>query len=196
MSDSSNNLTQLVTVQATSHFEDDDEALEALVQLKEIELGDVFTDRDTQLDADDGEGISIVFSHDEIYNHLHLQTDTESNVDLSLSLSNEHVDSSSSILNKILEKVGPITTESLILFKTFEMSFQSLNLPLDQDTELDVTGIKIRRDNTTYIIQEDDEGKVSVSTNRDVEQEIEDTFPDDIGSKEIKRASEFIEEFQ
>lgn len=57
-----NTIEQMASLTAKSEFEDDESALEALVQLKDVDFGEVYNNRVTSLDSDEDEGISISFS--------------------------------------------------------------------------------------------------------------------------------------
>lgn len=189
-----NKLTKFASIEATSSFESDEEALEALVQLKELDFGDLFTNRDTQLEPDEEQGISIHFYHDEVSNSLNLNTDSDSSLRIHLSLADEDIGKSATVLNSILEIVKPIIQKEITIFKEFNRTFQSLELPIQEGSDLEVVGIRVRRDQTDYIIQGTENDQVLVTVRREEEREFEDRVPEDIVLEDINQATEFIEE--
>lgn len=184
--------SNIVQIRASSTFEDDEEALEALVNLKEIDTGDVFTDRETKLDSDESDGISIVFAHEDDTNILRLGTGPESNVEIILHLTENHTESASKLMNTLLSEMGKITLRNVIVTQRFDMPFHTLSLPIEEDAELDVVGIRLSHGGADYIIQETDDDMVSVTRNRDVNEAEEDEFPSDIGIADLEKSKEFI----
>lgn len=181
-------------VDATSSFDSDEESLEALVQLKEVDFGDRFTNRETQLESDDGQGISIRFFHDEAHNSLSLRTDSESTLKIHLRLVDGYVEESAPILNKILPFVGPISVDMVFITKEFNLPFESLNLPIQSDTDLDIVGIRIRRYEADLIIQETDDSDIDATMRREVSENFEDTIPNDFVLADIDQVTRFVEE--
>lgn len=194
MPSNDNEFTEFASVEATSSFKSDEEALEALVQLKELDFGDLFTNRDTQLEPDEEQGIAIHFYHDEVTNSLNLNTDSDSRLRIHLSLAGDDIKETGSVLNKILELVNPITQKEITIFKEFDRIFQSLDLPIQEESDLEVVGIRVRRNNADYIIQETEDDKVLVTVRKEEEQEFEEVFPENFMLEDVNRATEFIEE--
>ena len=182
-------------VSAISSFDNDEEALEALVQLKELDFGRLFTNRDTQLDSDEGQGISITLYHDEKSHFLALRTKEESNINITLSLSNDVIGEIPEVLNKILPHVGSITHKDTVVYKKFDKTFESLDLPLEEDRNLNIVGIRISQGKMNYIIQEDDDDDgIEVTMIKEFEKKFVDDVPDDFAIKEVEDTTRFIEE--
>lgn len=181
-------------VRASSSFESDEEALEALVQLKDINLDKWFSERDTDLDSEDGEGIHISFYNETAPNHLTLHTTSESEVNVFLRLVDDDLDSSAEILNLIRDVTGSLNIREKVIYKQFEEPFDSLNLPITEDTELAVVGIRIEEGNSDYIIQKTDGDLYSVTMRNSEDVNFEDTIPEGIVVSEVEALDEFMEE--
>lgn len=180
----------------SADFEDDDEALEALVQLKEMEFGDIFDDRDTSIDSDESEGISISFSHSEDRNTLKLQTTSEGHVHISCNLYNEWIGDAHSILSKISNEIGQLHLQHALTVMHYDIQFDSLDFPIKEDSEYDVSGIRITETDANYIVQDIDlPGKTFVSRDRQLEksENIEET--PDLGPSDQEAIAEFIHQF-
>lgn len=178
-----------------SEFDDDDGALEALVQLKELEFGELFTDRETQLDTDENEGIMIRFYHDNEYSALNISTDSESNVKIALNVEGDEINEARSVLLSIQNKIGDIEINSISLFRTFNFPFNSLNLPIDQTTNYDVAGIRIDYEGGRYIIQQNEQDSTSVNASWENPSDSIDES-ENIGEKYVEKVDNFIGEFQ
>lgn len=196
MTDEENAVPEVsVHVSASSSFDNDEEALEALVQLKELDFGQLFTNRDTQLDSNEGQGISITFYHDEKSHFLALRTQDESNISISLTLADDVINEIPEVLNKMLPHVGSITHEDTVVYNKFDRVFESLDLPLKEDRDLNIVGIRISQGKMNYIIQEDDDNDgIEVTMIKEFEQKFEDVVPADFAIKEVEDTTRFIEE--
>lgn len=147
-----------VNIRAKIPYEESDEALEALVQLKELEFGEIFTDRDTKLDADEDEGISIRFHHEDEFNLLSLAINDGNDINIQLILQGKYQDMFSSILNPIQESVENIIVSDFVKGRSFDTPFSGIDLPIVDESETEVIGIRVRIDELEYIIQELREG--------------------------------------
>lgn len=180
-------------VEAISSFDSDESALEALVQLKDLDFGDIFTNRDTDLDEEEQGGISIRFYHDEKINSLFFRVRSDSDIHITVALSESEADEFNRVLNKVLRVVGPITYHEITIRKEFDRPFSSLELPIEDDPEMQVVGIRIRRGSCDYIIQETDNDRLSVTMVDETEEEIADSFPDDFVLRDIEEIQNLIE---
>lgn len=181
-------------VTATSSFEDNEQALEALVELKEMDFGEVFTNRDTELDADEGRGISIFFYHDEMSNYLNLYTDSDNELRISLALVGDSVSEAALIVNQLLSRIDLISNDLIMIHDEFERSYQSLDLPIEKDAELHIVGVRIEHEGADYIIQEDDDGDTSVTMTREPAEELKESVSDDFVVMDVDRLSQFMKE--
>lgn len=194
MSESERDWTaRFVSIEASSSFESDESALEALVHLKEIDFGDLFTNRDTQLDSEESEGIAITFFHDEMANYLSLQTIPDSELQIRMTLADESVNQSSTVLNEILRFVESIVPDETYLFKEFDIPFRSLDLPIEDETELNIIGIRIQQDGAEYVIQESEDDDIGV-TMRVQEDDPVESFDDSFIPSKFETLTRFIEE--
>ena len=186
---------EILTLSAASEFENNDQALESLVQLKELDFGEEFINRDTKLETDEGESISIHFHHDDKINTLYLTVNSETNIMITLSLGGNDITRADSVLERIFESTGNVTIKEVNLYKIYDVDFNSLQLPISDDTEHQVTGIKITHDNREYIIQQESDEKTSVNMVwSDIESNIEDCIKH-IGESTVERTTEFIQSF-
>jgi len=186
----------IYTIHASSPFPDDNEALEALVQLKNIDFGDLFSNRETQLDAEEGEGIAITFYNPEGLNSLSLNTTSESNVSINLTLAGDDVENAEAVLKRIKERVGKINVHHIDSFRYIDISFDELELPIKDDTPHQVIGIRIRRDVADYIVQHDtSNSQIYVSMRREFDDGIDFEELDSVGAVDFERIDEFIHEF-
>lgn len=193
--DESFNPTSL-TLHAESEFADDEEALEALVNLKEMDVEDVFTNRDTQLDSDDGDGISIRFHTQDSINYLSLTTDSESNVHISLRLDEESIPQTESILDRIQDEIGDIDLRHIDTYRDSDTPFDEFDFPIVEDTEHNVRGIRIDQGNCQFIVQQwGDPSGILVSLRRDFDEGTRYRDIDGTGAIELERITEFLGEF-
>lgn len=146
--------SKVLTIGAVSNFESSDVALEKLVELKELEFGDVFTDRNTELDTDERSSLSITFYHEDVFNQLFIGINDDNELFLSLTLSDSYVSEYSSILTQILEIVSTTTIRVIQLEDELDVDFSDLELPIRDDQTVDVTGIRCLVNEIDYIIQE------------------------------------------
>jgi hypothetical protein len=181
-------------ITATSSFEDNEQALETLVELKEIDFGDVFTSRDTELDADEERGISIFFYHDEIPNYLNLHTGPDSELRISLALVGDNVSDAARIINQILTHIDLISNDLIMIRDEFERAYQSLDLPIEEDAELHVIGVRIKHEGVDYVIQEGEDSDTSVTMTKEPAEELEESVPDEFIIADVNRLSQFMEE--
>lgn len=179
---------------AKSSFEDSEKALEELVELKEIDFGDVFTSRDTELDAEEGRGISIFFYHDEVPNYLNLYVDSDNELRISLSLVGDNVSRATSIVNHLLSQLEQIVVEMISVRNTFERPYQSLDLPIREDTDLHVIGVRIEHKGANYVIQGNEGDNTSVTMRREPNEEFEGSVSDNFVVNDVDRLSRFMEE--
>lgn len=187
-------VSDLVTwVEASASFEDDDEALESLVELKELDFGDSFTSRKTQLNPESGQSISITFAHDERQNSLFLFIGSDSDLNILLRLISDDVGKGFEIFNKIHLQTGSISVEEITIHKTYERPLNSLNLPIQSDTELDIRGIRIRHRGGDYIIQETEDDTVAVTLTK-VDGEKYEEFSEGFILEDVSTVDNLIEE--
>lgn len=183
-----------VRVEATSDFEDDEEALENIVGIKDVEFENIFTDKETDLDTDGESGISLTFTHDEKENVLYITTDDSSSLNIDLYLDGEDIAQSGTVLRKIHNYIPDLTVTNMNVFGIYDIPFRSLDLPIDDDTDLEVSGIKFRNQGGDCIIQETDEGKVSVLFLKEVNVGIEDESEFDIVNPEVDQINDLVME--
>jgi hypothetical protein len=193
--ENSDDRSMRVHINASSPFSSDEEALEALVKFQNLELDDLFNDRYTQLESDDRHGISISLYNEDRANYLLLRTDEESNLKISLTLEGDDSDKMNDVLNDILSVVDTISHNRTFVSKEFGLEFESLNLPLEQNPELEVNGIRLHWGNADFIIQKSDEGDyINVSMEKEISKKYEDSIPKDFLDTEIEQIDQFIEE--
>lgn len=198
MSESEGMPSQLFRVEAYSEFESDDDALEALVQLKELDFGNLFDEREVKLDSAEDEGISINFHHSEVHNSLHLNSGDDSNVSIYLTLVNDDLSEAGSVFSSIKDSIGEMMFKSIQLFKNFDVDFHSLDLPIEESTDLSVIGIRIDESNREFIVQKNTEEDGTTTVNM-VMENIEEEFGDsvsELGVQERDSTIEFIESLQ
>lgn len=186
-----------LTISAYTDFEDDDEALESLVNLKELEFGDVFTERTTTLDSDETEGLSIVFTHSEHANFLRITTTGGGHVHITGRINDEHIADVDNVMDKLLDKVGEISIEVLSVVVFLDIEFDSLAFPVKSETSYDISGIRITEENAHYIIQETDHrGTTFVSRDRRVDDD--NTYDElkPVGNSDVEAIEQFIAEFE
>lgn len=193
MSESEEPPDQLFSLSAYSDFEGDDEALEALVQVKELDFGEVFNSRDTQLDTGEGESIMIQFYHDDMFNSLNISGGNESDIMITLNLTGEDINKAGSVLKNILDCIGGMTIETVNLYKTYDVPFASLQLPIEDGTDHYVTGLRIERDEREYIIQQQDDDETSVNMLLESPEGDAETIVNNIGEEAINSTTEFVE---
>lgn len=181
-----------VRVEAISEYEDDEEALENIVGIKDAEFDNIFTNRATDLDTDGESGISLTFTHDDKENVLYISTDDSSNINIDLYLDSEDIAQSGEVLKKIHNYVADLKVKKLTIFKLYDIPFRSLDLPIDEETNLEVAGIKVRKRGGDYIIQENDEGNVSVLFSKDINVEIKDDDEFNIATPEVDQVDDFV----
>jgi len=192
MSNDGSGENEYISIRATSGFQDDDEALETLVQLKELEFGDIFTKSETSLNNEEGEGIHIQFSNDNNFNQLLLSTDESGDVVIALSLIQECIPESSDVFSKLYNKIDGIKIDNIDLIQVYDIPFSSLDLPIKQDSEYNVTGIKISEEPADYVIRAGDNGETTVYGRwRDLPEDTDEIISD-IGSKQIEQSDELI----
>lgn len=183
-----------VSVHGDALFESADDALECLVQLKELKFGDVFTDRETELDSEENDRISIQFSNSDNFNSLRVYTDSENELTVRLSLEGEYPKQGSQIMSKILDHIPPITISNITVMKEYDTPFAALELPI-VNSNYDVIGIRINHEGVDYILQEHNES-TRVTASNEVESELESSVDDDFLMKDIGRTDQFLEGFK
>lgn len=174
-------------------FSSADEALERLVELKDVNFNDTFTNRDTELESAEGDGVSIVYYHEDVRNSLSLYTDEENDLSIRLGLVDDYCDDASNVMNKLLDCVSPITFEQTTVAKKFDIPFESLDLPIVDNPDLNVQGIRITHSGIDYIIQETDD-HINVTATIDTDTEIEDAVAEDFIMKHIESIDKFVTE--
>lgn len=196
MSDGGKNLDPdlWTATRGQASFQSAEEALEILVTLKEAEFGDTFTNRDTELDSEENDGISIIFSHDDNYNRLSLSTDSNNQLKLLLVLQEDYVDEASEVINTLLEYVPPLTIEERTVIKRYERPFESLGIPIDDDFDLDMIGIRIKHKGIDYIIQEDEDDSIRVTATDENDTILEEATEEAFLLENIELADEFVNE--
>ncbi len=167
-----------IKVDGSTAYETDEEALESLVNIKDLDFPDTFTNRDTRLDSGEEQGLSIFWFHDEAYNSLRLNVESEGRINLQLITSEEYIDTSTEILNMMVEKLESIMFGEMMIQESYDISYNALDLPIKKDTDFNVTGIRIQRDSTNYIIQRDEEGDTTTTMIEEMEVEFEGSVPD------------------
>lgn len=185
-----------IAVGGYTEFDDDDAALEALVQLKELTFGETFDERDTTIDSDDSEGISIIFYHTEQGNELRVHTTEDDHVHITCKLVDDHIRDTQDILETVADEVGEITIGQTITIRYIEVAFDSLDFPIQDDTEHNVTGIRITDPEANYITQtEDEHGMLFVSRDRRFDEDGKLTDVEPLGVSDWEAINKFIDEF-
>lgn len=189
--------SEFLSIRATSGFQDDDEALENLVQMKEMEFGSTLSNTETSLNTEENESIHIKFSDDNNNNQLTLSVGDDSDIIITLQLVQDEMSTSDEIFDKLSENLDEINIVSVDLFMTYELPFTSLQLPIKEDTPHDVSGIKITHEGAGYVIQSsENEGETTVYVRWDDFSEDAGEVISDIGPKQIQEAEQFIESIQ
>lgn len=183
-----------VRIEAESSFESGEEALESLVKLKDMDFEELFTNRNTQLDSEENEGISISFYHDERSSFLQLTTDEENTLNILLTLAKPDIEEAPNVMNNLLTNIRPILLQELVITKPFDRPFHTLDLPIEDDTEYDIVGIRIRQERGDYIIQEEETDRVLVTFIKDIEQELTENVEENFVIEDLRLTSELIEE--
>jgi len=181
-------------VTGTTPFESSDAALEKLVQIKEIDFGDVFTNRDTTLESEMQRGISITFFHDEFLDHLHFAIDDEDKLTINLRLDDDRYQEFDTIHSKILERLSTITVEDVMITKEFDFRFSSLDVPISDETELDIRGVKVRHGGVDYIIQEQESEGIVAFGQRTVDRELTQESSENVLESELEDLDRFVQE--
>lgn len=181
-------------VRASSTFESGEAALEALVQLKEIELGDLFTNRDTQLDSDENEGISITFFHDEQPNSLILRLTNDTQLQVRFFVDNREADLAAELFDEILAVTEQLSRDELVISKEFDQPYTSLETPFEEDTELDIVGLRIAEPDGDYIVQKSESGDINVLFSDKTEAMYDEEIPAMFITGKIKEIEEFLHE--
>lgn len=187
-----------VTVHAKTEFEDNEEALDSLVNLKEVNFGDVFADRSTELDSDSNDGISISFIDNEAENYLLLRADDDGVLKITLQLHSEVIGRGPEILSRVLEQCGSITIDNKHGGKYYDHSFGSLEIPLDNEAmPYELSGIRVTHENSDVIIQvaNTESSKIAVLIKTEPDAEFSDSIPDDLMDVEIHVMDEVVSEF-
>lgn len=185
-----------IAIGGSTEFEDDDAALEALVQLKELTFGEDFDDRDTSLDSEESDGISILFHHSDLPNKLRIYTTEDGHVHITCTLFEDSALNAQEILETISEEVGKITIGYVVSLRYLEIAFSSLDFPIQEDTEYNVTGIRISESEANYITQATDEqGVLFISRERRLDEEEDLTEIKPLGTSDWEAIDEFIDKF-
>jgi hypothetical protein len=185
-----------ITVSGSTEFEDDDAALEAFVQLKELTFGETFDERDTTIDSDDSEGISIVFYHTENNDQLRVYTTEDGQVNIRCTLFGDSVLDAQGILETIKGELDEITMSSVTATKYIEIAFDSLEFPIQSETEYNVTGIRITEPEANYIAQETDEqGVLFINRDRRLNEDGKLSTVAPLGGSDQSAIDEFIDKF-
>jgi hypothetical protein len=197
MSADDSNPSEFISIRATSEFQDDDEALENLVQMKEIQFENTLPKTETSLNTDENESIHVRFSSDENLNQLTLSVGDGGSIKISLTLIKSSISESPSIFDKLSDNLKDIRIVDIDLFREYELPFNSLTLPIKEDSSHEVSGIKINHDAASYVIQSsEDGGNVTLYARWDSLSEDAGEGLSDIGTKQHKKAEEFFESLQ
>jgi len=185
-----------IVIGGSTEFQDDDAALEALVQLKELSFGDVFDERDTSIDSEEGDGISIIFYHTDQGNSLRLHTADEGNVHISCDLSGESILEAQNVLTTVGDEVGEIVLSRVTAMRFLEVAFDSLDFPIREETEHDVTGIRITESDAAYVAQAvEDRSNVFVSRDRRLDEGKSLSEVPEVGESDWEAIDGFIDKF-
>lgn len=187
--------TEIFNVGGVSKFDEDEKALEALVQLKELEFGEVFNDRETQLDTDKGESLSIRFYHDGKFNSLHLSSKEDSDILVRLTLADDEIPHAENVLRKLMQSLDDLTIETINIHKKYDVLFNNLHLPIREDMDYQVIGLRIEKDGREYIIQQGDDEGTSVYMQLEDPKGDTDTIVSNIGERASEVTTEFVESF-
>jgi len=184
-----------ISVAASTDFENDDAALEALVELKEVEFGTVFEERDTTIGSEDEEGISIQFENTDWNNYLRIYTTGGGHVHMVLNLDERWIEEAHDILSTVSDEIGTVELQDVNATMYLELAFESLRLPFEEDSDFSITGIRITEPDANYIIQDVAEGTF-VNRNRRLEDENELEKVDRVGEADIEAIEQYIERFE
>ena len=182
-----------VNIEASASFDTADEALECLIELREVSFENIFTDRNTELDSEDGEGISITFYNENNRNSLRLSTDSDINLNIRLSLVDEYHSESPEIVNELLSFVSPIHIDEIIIYQIYEHPFRDLDLPITDESDFDVIGVRVKHQGADHIVQED-EDHTSVTSTFDLDEDISENVEASFVTEQIEIVDDLIQE--
>jgi hypothetical protein len=101
-------------------------------------------------------------------------------------------------LESVDEVIGQVRLERVTVNLRIEYPFDALELPIEEGTEVQIIGVRIRDAGNDYIIQQnsDDESITSVTMDRELDSRKIDDFDDGIGIQDVEASREFIEELK
>ena len=183
-------------VRGEAEYSSAEEALENLVQLKDVEFSEIFNDRETELESEDSEGISIKFRHSDKSNWLSLSTDSDHQLQVGLSLVDDNIQDFESVLSEILKRIPPLTLNNTTAVKKYDLNFRSLNLPIREDWEPEITGIRLKYWGVDFIVQAsvNDDDTIRVTATRDLNLELEGKIEENVLEETIRESDRLVEE--
>lgn len=185
-----------IAVAGSTEFEDDDTALEALVQLKELTFGDTFNDRETSIDSEESDGISILFYHTEENNRLRVYTTEGGHVHITCRLEEDFALNAQDILETIADEIGGMEISHASAVRFLELAFDSLDFPIQPSTSHKVTGIRITEPEANYITQATEQKGVSfVSRDRRFDEGRDLTEITPLGAADWEAINDFVDKF-
>lgn len=180
-----------------TEFDSDEDALEKIVELKDLNFGDPFSEKDTELETEDDEGIIVSYYDSDEDNHIHFYTQEEGNiVNTTLHLKDDQIELANELLSQTLDYLEGINVDSTNVSIYFDLAFEELELPIKKGTEFNVKGLRVDKNDTKTIIQE----SVSMDgthMNRSKEPDLELTN-DSLGNfpnTEIEEGKDYIQRF-
>lgn len=184
-----------VSIGGSNDSNSEEELIDVLSTLKDIDEEGVFKNQIINLDAEDREDISIVFrgergSHN--FLEMHLGGD-EGELHLHANIDPDDFEKYLIAIQTLIERIGEVHIHEYHARFRLERKFSEIDLPIVEDTNYDVVGIRVRRDEGDYIIQEDGEESLSGFT-LDIEDEfvLTESFEDDVIISKAQTAKEFL----
>jgi len=118
----------------------------------------------------------------------------ESDLDIQLVLAGDSMDDTPEILNQILADVETATVESVFISKDFDVAYRGLDLPIEEDSTVDVSGVRLQHEGADYIVQRTDDGDTTVHGTWELELDVEDTVPEELVSERLTAITELIKD--
>lgn len=194
MSSAPDDIDKSAFFRGSAKFDSDEEALQSLAEMKNLDFGDYFTSRDTNLNDDEAPGISLTFYHDEKSNHLSLSTESDSELNITIHLVNEDVEFMGNILSEIMSEVGAVVQNEVYALKEYDIPFGALNTPIDRDSNLEITGLNIKLNGKDVIIQgREERDAIAVQLQDEEEKEYVDEVTETFFDEYFELIDELIE---
>ena len=190
-----------IEIGGIKQYDDDEEILNTMSELKKIDSSDSFQHQFVDLG---GEGVPIVQFSSEVENAddqevvvIRRKDDTEegtSALQIFLDFPYESLTTFSATLNEILDIIESLTVEHLNT--TYRVNRELLSLEMlgevNEHIDYELRGLRVAHEEFTYIIQSKDE-QTSIMATIDEEQEISAESNEDFIKEEVDTATRFVE---